>query len=88
MKDTLRVVERKKYVGRLQSLVEEARQMIKSLKRIQKLKQAILKLDQNTMLEIKNYQNPPKGVHEVMISTLLILGDSEKATKVSSEGPF
>ncbi|KAK2165200.1 hypothetical protein LSH36_53g01002 [Paralvinella palmiformis] len=85
MKDALRVVERKKYVGRLQSLVEEARQMIKSLKRIQKLKQAILKLDQNTMLEIKNYQNPPKGVHEVMISTLLILGDSEKATKIWSD---
>ena len=83
LRKALKAVERKKYVKRLQAEVDESKSLIKSLERVNRLKQAVLKLDQNTMLEMRNYQNPPKGVHEVMVATLLILGDSEKLTKVS-----
>ena len=53
------------------------------LKKLQKLLHAVLNLDQSTIAEIRGYNNPPKGVHQVMRATLLVLGYWEEDTSVS-----
>lgn len=52
------------------------------LRRLEKLRHAIMNLDQKTIAEIKSYAKPPEGVHKVMIATFLLLGNSEKELKV------
>ena len=64
-------------------LYDDARAMMQSLERLQDLQKAIIQMDQKKMLEIKNYTNPPRLVHEVMIATLLLLGEPESNTRVS-----
>ncbi len=75
-------MEKQKFSSQLTEEVANAKQVIKSLQRILKLQIAVLALDQTTMLELRNYANPPKLVHQVIKATLLLLGDEEKLTKV------
>ena len=63
--------------------VEAAKRLLKHLEIIEGLKEALLKLDQKTMLELKNYSKPPKLVHQVIKATLCLLGDDETKTAVS-----
>ena len=55
------------------------------LKKLQKLLHAVLNLDQSTIAEIRGYNSPPAGIHEVMKATLLVLGFWEEETHVSFE---
>ena len=63
--------------------VEAAKRLLRHLEIIEGLKEAVLKLDQKTMLELRNYSKPPKLVHRVMKAALLLLGDDETKTVVS-----
>ena len=63
--------------------VDSAKRLLKSLERIEALKEAVMKLNQKTMLELRNYSDPPKLVHRVMKAALLLLGDELKVTTVS-----
>lgn len=63
--------------------VEAAKRLLKSLERIEALKEAVVKLNQKTMLELRNYSDPPKLVHRVMKAALVLLGDELKVTTVS-----
>ena len=55
------------------------------LARLEKLRHAVLNMDQKTVAELKSYSNPPAGVHESMMSTFLLLGNSMKEVKVSMQ---
>ena len=68
--------------------VEAAKQLLRSLERIEALKEAVLKLDQKTMLELRNYSKPPKIVHQVIKATLLLLGYDESLIVVSGMTDF
>ena len=59
-----------------------AKKVLEQLRRIEKLRHAILDLDQKTIAELKSYSNPPDGVHAVMAATMMVLGNSEKEVKV------
>ena len=63
--------------------VEAAKRLLRHLEIMEGLKMAVLKLDQKTMLELRNYSKPPKLVHRVMKAALLLLGDDETKTVVS-----
>ena len=82
LRKAVKTVEHQKYTSRLSDEIETARNLIKSLERVRKLNKALLNMDQTTMLEIKKYANPPKLVHEVILATLLLLGNNEALTKV------
>ena len=62
--------------------VTTAKELLRSLNRIEMLRHAILNMDAATIAEIRRYASPPKLVHEVMIVSLLILGDDEGKTRV------
>jgi len=59
-----------------------ARRIVEQLKRIEKLRNAIMNLDQRTIAEIKSYSSPPVAVNHVMTATFLLLGESEKKMQV------
>ena len=42
-------------------------------------------MEQATISEIRSYHHPPKGVHETMICSYLLLGKDEKYLLVSSQ---
>ena len=62
--------------------IQMAERVLEQLRKIEKLRHAILALDQKTIAEIKSYKEPPPAVHTVMATTFLLLGDSEKTLKV------
>ncbi|XP_070195100.1 uncharacterized protein [Littorina saxatilis] len=51
------------------------------LARLEKLRHAVLNMDQKTVAELKSYGNPPGGVHESMMATFLLLGSTLKDVK-------
>ena len=53
------------------------------LERIEKLRHSVLNLDTKTIAEIKTYSNPPDGVHQSMMATFILLGNTPKEVKVS-----
>ena len=71
-----------KMINVFDDMYQNAREMHRSLERLQELKKAIIQMDQKKILEIKNYTNPPRLVHEVIIATLLLLGEPETHTQV------
>jgi len=59
-----------------------ARRILEQLRRIEKLRNAIMSLDQRTIAEIKSYSSPPVAVNHVMTATFLLLGESERRMQV------
>ena len=84
LRKLLKYIEKKRYVSAMKEDVSTAKEVLRSLDRIELLCHAILDMDAATMSEIRRYANPPKLVHEVMIATLLLLGDHEGKTRVSA----
>ena len=60
----------------------DADKLMNKLRRLERLRQEILELNQSTISEIRSYQKPPEAVHQVMISVYLLLGYKEKELKV------
>lgn len=52
------------------------------LERIEKLRHSVLNLDSKTIAEIKTYSNPPDGVHQSMMATFILLGNTPKEVRV------
>ena len=52
------------------------------LARLEKLRHAVLNMDQKTVAELKTYGSPPAGVHESMMATFLLLGSPLKDVRV------
>ena len=45
----------------------------------------ITAMDKNAMSEVRSYQKPPRGVHNIMQATYLLLGEDEDTTMVSEQ---
>ncbi|KAL3869217.1 hypothetical protein ACJMK2_041926 [Sinanodonta woodiana] len=58
-----------------------AQRLKEQLEKIEKLRHAVLNLDSKTIAELKTYQNPPDGVHQTMMATFILLGNSSKELK-------
>lgn len=83
LRAAIREVEESNFIFAFTSEFEAAKRLLKSLERIEALKEAVVKLDRKTMQELRNYSDPPKLVHRVMKAALLLLGDELKVTTVS-----
>ena len=59
-----------------------AKRLLEQLRRIEKLRHEIMKMDARTVAEIKSYTKPPPAVQRVMASTLRLLGESENNLRV------
>ncbi|KAK2168167.1 hypothetical protein NP493_1243g00005 [Ridgeia piscesae] len=81
LRAAIKTVENKRYITRLQREYDQAKKLVLSLVRIEKLRHAVMELDRKTMAEIRSYSRPPKLVHYVMRASLLLLGDHEGKTK-------
>ena len=84
LRSIIRHAENVNFTLLLPKEVDTAQQLLNSLERIQALKEAVLKLDQKTMLELRNYSKPPELVHQVIKATLLLLGYDITLTTVSN----
>jgi len=62
-----------------------ARRILEQLRRIEKLRNAVMNLNQQTIAEIKSYSSPPVAVNHVMAATFLLLGESEKRMQVCQQ---
>jgi hypothetical protein len=59
-----------------------ARRILEQLQRMERLRHAILNLDQKTIAEMKSYSSPPAAVHHVMSATFMLLGEPDNILKV------
>ncbi len=55
--------------------LEKAKEFLALLRTAEVLRKPI---DLNTVAEVKSYLNPPLVVHDVIIATLIVLGEDEK----------
>ncbi|KAL3862548.1 hypothetical protein ACJMK2_008508 [Sinanodonta woodiana] len=69
------------YAAELGVEIAKAKEAIDRLKRLQKLRQGVLELNQKTIAEIRSYIHPPEEVFKVIRATLLLLGNNEDETK-------
>lgn len=52
--------------------------------RKEKVTKVTLEINQIALTEIKQYANPPEGVHECIMATLVLLGDQPEDCKVKN----
>jgi uncharacterized cysteine cluster protein YcgN (CxxCxxCC family) len=52
--------------------------------RKEKVTKVTLEINQIALTEIKQYSNPPEGVHECIMATLVLLGDQPEDCKVNT----
>jgi len=74
--------ERSDLERRLGVQLAMARRIVDQLRRIEKLRNAVMSLDQPTIAEIKSYSSPPVAVNHVMAATFLLLGESDNRLQV------
>ena len=68
--------------GKLVIDLEKAKEYLAQLKRLEELRQPVLAVHHITVAEIRSYDKPPPVVHQVMVATLMLLGDKENRMKV------
>ncbi|XP_068670945.1 dynein beta chain, ciliary-like [Montipora foliosa] len=73
LRNEIRKVENSNVAFLLTKEIEEAKDLLQSIERIHALKEAVLKLDRKTMVELRKYSKPPKIVLHVMKATLVLL---------------
>ena len=56
--------------------------IIDKVTRKEKVTRLTLEINQIALTEIKQYANPPEGVHECIMATLVLLGDQPEDCKV------
>ncbi|XP_078683063.1 uncharacterized protein LOC144917163 [Branchiostoma floridae x Branchiostoma belcheri] len=66
----------KPFKNELRKQLIEAEDILDKIKRLEKLRHAIMAMNQATIAEIKTYNNPPPAVYKVMMATFLLLGNT------------
>jgi len=76
-----------KQSGFLANVLREAKYTMEDIK-LRKKKDSLpprkVNMDRNAMNELRRYQRPPLGVHPVMQGVLLLVGEDEESTKVTT----
>ena len=80
--EAIAAAEKEGFEKQLGLQLEMARRMVQQLERLAALNKAVLDLNQKTIAELKSYSKPPAGVHQVMMATLMVLGENQAALKV------
>lgn len=57
--------------------------ILNRVKEIERITKPLLKMNQKMLTEMKKYQKPPNGVHQVLRATCLLLGDDPKHLRVT-----
>ncbi|XP_066286953.1 uncharacterized protein [Branchiostoma lanceolatum] len=65
------------FKNELRKHMNEAEEILEKIKRLDKLRHAIMAMNQTTIAEIKTYNNPPPAVYKVMMATFLLLGNTK-----------
>lgn len=88
LRNVIRKVEDSNVAFLLTKEIEDAKDLLQSIERIQALKEAVLKLNRKTMVELRKYSKPPKIVLEVIKATLILLGHEITLVTVSKSSIF
>lgn len=64
--------------------IEKARAMLADLESLEINSHPVQQMDQKTIAEIANFNNPPRDVHNTMIATYLLLGEKKQYLQVSN----
>ena len=64
--------------------VSKGEKLLTHLRRLRRLKMAVLEMDSQTIAELRSYIKPPLAVHGVMVATYVLLGVDEKELRVRS----
>lgn len=62
--------------------VSKGEKLLVHLKRLRRLRAAVLEMDSQTIAELRSYTKPPLAVHGVMLATYILLGVKEKELQV------
>lgn len=62
--------------------VSKGEKLLVHLKRLRRLRAAVLEMDSQTIAELRSYTKPPLAVHGVMVATYILLGVKEKELQV------
>ena len=68
----------------LQPEMTDAARYVQQANRKQYKQRVILDMDTRTMAELRRYAKAPPTLHKVMAGSLLLVGEDERATKVST----
>ena len=79
------IVETKNYERHMPKETDTARDLIARLRNIQRLMHDVLALDNRVFAEIRSYPSPIPEIHDVMKAALLLLGNFEEETKVTTK---
>jgi hypothetical protein len=71
--------------GRDKTILEEAKTLLKKLEHLYLLREAIAKLNQKTIAEIRSFDQPKPEIIETMACTYLLLGENPKSLKKKGE---
>lgn len=84
LKSAINDAESTKYSYAMQYELTQARIKLQTLERVVRLGYGILQMKQTTIAEIRCYVKPPDAVHHVMQAALLLLGHTERSTRVGT----
>ncbi|KAF6038250.1 hypothetical protein EB796_003437 [Bugula neritina] len=77
LEETLIEANSIKHRGKLDKEIAAAKKRLEKLRNMDELRNAVFKLDQRTVAEIKSFSSPPEPIKIVMKGTLLLLGNTK-----------
>ncbi|XP_063412842.1 uncharacterized protein LOC134695491 [Mytilus trossulus] len=63
---------------RLDMQIQLSKKILDRVTKVEKLMKPLLKMNQNTLTEMKKYMTPPESVHQILKATCILLGDDPK----------
>ena len=82
MDEALKKAKEVNFDNQLDVQIAISSRLRENVSRLEKLRHAVLNMDQKTVAELKSYTNPPAGVHQSMMAIFLLLGSPLKELKV------
>ncbi len=77
LKLAIKDAEDKRFQGKFGVKLAMAHRVIEQREKLTTLKQAVQHLNHITINKLKSYSHPPEPVHEVMMATLMLLGEDQ-----------
>lgn len=82
MRRAVEDAERSSFHVPLQKNIMKAKDMLADLESLEVNSHPVQQMDQKTIAEIANFNNPPRDVHNIMMATYLLLGENRQYLKV------
>ena len=82
LKAVLAYIDHQGLTNVMQKDIQSAESLLDLLSRNWDLQTSLLNMDRLMLSEVRSYVRPPEAVHDIIVATLLCLGDDEYETNV------